>query len=237
MMTQIQVATLFEYPAKASFGRILPKNKIYKNASLTVVQKDLFVQQVKSIVWKYKLAPETINLPSARSVQEIQIFHIALKQGELKKEVLRCIDKAIPLPIIFELYYGGKCKAIACYKRPNEADNTKWVISDYVETDWLTENTPRSAMPVALNLGKLYEALLSPLIPYPALGKESMAQRMERIEAIRAKQREREKAEARLNREKQFNRKVEINAEIRAMQRDIERLATVGIADNDMVTG
>jgi uncharacterized protein YciW len=51
------------------------------------------------------------------------------------------------------------------------------------------------------------------------------------------RQREREKAEARLNREKQFNRKVEINAEIRAMQRDIERLATVGIADNDMVTG
>jgi hypothetical protein len=236
-MTQIQVATLFEYPAKASFGRILPKNKIYKNASLTVAQKDLFVQQVESIVWKYKLAPETINLPSTRSVQEIQIFHIALKQGELKKDVLRCIDKAIPLPIMFELYYGGKCKAIACYKRPNEADSSKWVISDYVETGWLTENTPRSAMPVALDLGKLYEALLSPLIPYPTMNNESMAQRMERIETIRAKQRELEKAESRLNREKQFNRKVEINAEIRAMQRDIERLATVGMVDNDMVAG
>lgn len=218
---------LFDYPAKAAFGRVLPKNKIYEHASLTSGLKELFVRQVDQIVWKYKLAPETINLTSTRAVPEIQVFHVILKNGVLKEEVLRCIDKSIPFPIIFELHYEGKCKAIACYKRPNEADSAKWVVSDYFETGWLADTAKREKLPVVLDLGVLYENLLSPLMPYPAIGKEAMPQRIARIEKIRAKERELEKSQSRLNNEKQFNRKVEINAEIRAIKQEIEGMITV----------
>lgn len=218
---------LFDYPAKAAFGRVLHKNKIYEHASLTSGLKELFVRQVDQIVWKYKLAPETINLSSTLAVPEIQVFHVSLKNGELKEDVLRCIDKAISFPIIFELHYEGKCKAIACYKRPNGADSAKWVVSDYFETDWLADNAKRSSLPVVLDLGVLYENLLSTLMPYPAIGGETMPERIARIEKIRAKERELEKSEARLNNEKQFNRKVEINAEIRAIKQEIEGMTTV----------
>ena len=217
---------LFDYPAKAAFGRVLPKTKIYEHASPTSGLKELFVRQVDQIVWKYKLAPETINLPSTKAVPEIQVFHVSLKNGVLKEDVLRCIDKAIPFPIIFELHYDGKCKAIACYKRPNEADSAKWVVSDYFETSWLADTAKREKLPVVLDLGVLYENLLSPLMPYPAIGKEAMPQRIARIEKIRAKERELEKSQSRLNNEKQFNRKVEINAEIRAIKQEIEGMTT-----------
>ncbi len=217
---------LYDYPAKSSFGRVLPKSKIYQYASPTVAIKEFFIRQVDQIVWKYKLAPETINLPATKSVPEIQIFHVTLKGAELKQDVLRCIDKAIPFPIIFELHYDSRCKAIACYKRPNEADSAKWVVSDYFETGWLADTTKREKLPVVLDLGVLYEHLLSPLMPYPALAKENMPERMARIEKIRAKERELEKSETRLNNEKQFNRKVEINAEIRAIKQEIEGMTT-----------
>jgi hypothetical protein len=217
---------LFEYPAKAVFGRVVPKSKIYQHTSPPSGLKELFVRQVDQIIWKYKLAPETINLPSTKAVPEIQVFHITLKNGELKKEVLRCIDKAIPFPILFELHYEGKCKPIACYKRPNEADSTKWVISDYFETGWLADNAKREKLPVVLDLGVLYENLLSPLMPYPALAEETMLERIARMEKISIKKRELEKKEAQLAREKQFNRKVEINAEIRAVKQEIESMTT-----------
>lgn len=217
---------LFDYPAKAAFGRVLPKTKIYEHASPTSGLKELFVRQVDQIIWKYKLAPETINLPSTKAVPEIQVFHVTLKNGELKEDVLRCIDKAIPFPILFELHYEGKCKPIACYKRPNEADSAKWVVSDYFETGWLADSAKREKLPVVLDLGVLYENLLSPLMPHPAIGKETMPERIARIEKIRAKERELEKSEARLNNEKQFNRKVEINAEIRAIKQEIEGMTT-----------
>jgi Domain of unknown function (DUF4391) len=45
--------------------------------------KKLFVQQVEQIVWQFKLAPETINLPARPAVPEIQVFAIQLKTPEL----------------------------------------------------------------------------------------------------------------------------------------------------------
>lgn len=223
------MTTLYEYPAKTSFGRILPKNKIYEHAAPTTGMKELFIRQVDQIVWKYKLAPETINVPHTKAVPEIQIFHVTLKKGELKEDVLRCIDKAIPFPIVFELRYDGQCKIIASYKRPNEADSAKWVVSEYFGTGWMPDSAARVTLPVALDLGALYEKLLSPLMPYPAIGKERLQDQVARIEKIRAKERELEKSELRLNKEKQFNRKVEINAEIRAIKHDIEAMTTVAI--------
>ena len=219
-----RIATLFEYPAKAAFGRVLPKNKIYEHASPTAGLKELFVRQVDQIVWKYKLAPETINLPSTNAVPEIQIFYVTLKNGELKQDVLRCIDKAIPLPLIFELHHNDKCKVIASYKRPNAANSEKWVVSDYFETAWLPGGTTRMPLPVTLDLGALYENLLASLMPYPAIGRETLQDQIARIEQIRDKERELEQSKARLKREKQFNRKVEINAEIRTIVHEIESL-------------
>lgn len=215
---------LFEYPEKATFGRVLPKNKIYEHASPTAALKEMFVRQVDQIVWKYKLAPETINLKSTKSVPEVQIFHISLKKGELKEDVLRCIDKAIPFPLIYELRYGDQVQAIAAYKRPNEADSSKWVLSEYFATDWLPDTATRTKLPVALNLAALYEKIFSPLLPHPALDKERLQQHVERMERIRQKQRELDKMQAKLAREKQFNRKVEINAGIRAVKQEIKAM-------------
>jgi hypothetical protein len=119
------MTVFFEYPKAASFGRVLPKSKIYAHASAGAKLKQLFVDQVDQIIWQYKLAPETINLSATKSVSEIQVFKINLRTSEISEEVLRAIDKAIPFPIIFELTHAGKRKAIAAYKRPSEADSTK----------------------------------------------------------------------------------------------------------------
>ena len=218
------MSVVFDYPKKAAFGRILPKSKIYEHAGPSTAVKELFVRQVDQITWKYKLAPETINIPATKAVPEIQIFTITLKAGELKEDVLRCIDKAIPFPIIYEVSYAGKCRVIAAYKRPSEADSTKWVISSYFQTDWLLEDTARNALPITLDLGALYEELLAPLISYPPNTGEMIQQRVERAETIRGQQQDLAKTESRLNKEKQFNRKVVINAEIRTMKQQLETL-------------
>ena len=200
------MSTFFEYPKAASFGRVLPKNKIYAHANASAKLKQLFVDQVDQITWQFKLAPETINVGSTNAVPEIQIFKINLRTSALSEDILRAIDKAIPFPIIFELIHAGKRKAVAAYKRPSEADSSKWVLSEYFSTDWNAEDNPRKPLPQALNLGSLYEALLEPLLPEsPAnqKSKEPIATRIQKMEAIRAKQREIERIKARLAKEKQ----------------------------------
>lgn len=216
--------TLFDYPKKAAFGRILPKNKIYEHGSPRTTIKELFVRQVEKITWLYKLAPETINIKGTSSVPEIQVFSVALKEGELKTEVLRCIDRAISFPIIFELKFDGKVKPTAAFKRPNEADPSKWVISEYFNGDWVPSDTSCEPLPVVFDLDTLYERLLTPLMPFPKYPGENLHAQVERMELIRLKQQEIERCETRLRKEKQFNHKVEVNAELRELRKELENL-------------
>ena len=216
--------SLFTFPESCAFGKVLPKSKIYEHSGANTRLKDLFVKQVEQVIWQYKLAPETLHLPARPGVPEIQIFSIQLKTPELHADVLRCIDGAIPFPIVFELTFGGKTQVVAAYKRPNEADASRWVLSDYFATDWLPMDGERTAMPVALHLGGLYEQLLHRLIPLSARPQETLAELVARVEQAQAKQRELDKTTAQLANEKQFNRKVEINAQLRKLKNEINRL-------------
>ena len=222
--------TLYAWPKQAAFGRVVPKSKIYEHATVSTALKERFVQQVEQINWAYKLAPETVNLPATPAVAEIQVFRISLKGASLDHEVLKAIDRAIPFPLIFELVQGGRIKLVAAYKRPAQnpksaADSSRWVMGSYFETDWQPESSPRQPLPVALNLGVLYEKLmyhLSPLIPRP---QEPLADLLERGEQVQARQREIDRITSQLKREKQFNRKVELNTTLRRLKTEYTELS------------
>lgn len=223
-MSQPTHPAFISYPKKATFGRNLPKNKIYEHSGANTRLKDLFIEQVEQIVWQYKLAPETINLPAKPGVPEIQVFAIQLKTPELDLDVLRCIDGVVQFPILFELSFDAQTQVVAAYKRPNEADASRWVLSDYFATAWLPSGTERAAMPLALDLGGLYEQVLHRLIPTPARLQEGLVDLVDRVELVAAKQREVEKTVRKLAKEKQFNRKVEINATLRQLKNELEQL-------------
>lgn len=251
--------TLYAWPKQAAFGRVVPKSKIYEHASVSAALKERFVQQVEQVNWAYKLAPETVNLPATPAVTEIHVLRLGLKGASLDQEVLKAIDRAIPFPLIFELVQGGRIKLVAAYKRPAQhpksaADNSRWVIGSYFETDWQPEGSPRQPLPVALNMAGLYEQLLSPLVqgkvaeatddavaPVPQIrdcatagytvgtpakqpARLTLEQRIELAEAVATQQKQVERIKARLDREKQFNKRVAINAELRDAKQELQRL-------------
>ena len=215
---------MFTYPKQAEFNRPVPKTKIYAHAKPSKRVKELFVAQVGEILWKYKLSPETINLPPRKGINEIQVFEIALRAPQLDPAVLQAIDKAIPFPLVFQLTYEGQVRFAASYKRPSEADASKWVI----EASFLTEPQPAAAerppLPVALDLAGLYEQIVRRHIPLSPRPGESIADHVARYNALTAKQRAQRQLEARLAQEKQFNRKVELNAKVRALSEELESL-------------
>jgi hypothetical protein len=229
-MTPHAPAGFFDYPQKAAFGRVLPKNKVFAFGKVTRRLRDLFALEIAQIVWRFKLAPETVNLPPAPGVAEIQVFGVDLKPDidELSEDILHCIDNAIGFPVIFEVTAPGsksnRVKVITAYKRPSEADASKWVVGEYFSTGWHSPDTTRSPLPVALNLGSLYEQMLRQLIPVAGTPGETLQSLAERHRIMSVKQRELAKLEAQLKREKQFNRKVELNAQLRTVKAEVEAL-------------
>lgn len=147
-MKQPAVQAIFAWPSQAVVGRVLHKSKIYEHAKPTAAVRAMFVAQVEQITWRCKLAPETINLAAKPGVPEIEVFEIALKTSRLDAVVLRCIDKAIPFPILFELRFDGRIQPVAAYKRPSEADASQWVVSDYFAAPWQADGDPRGGCPL-----------------------------------------------------------------------------------------
>lgn len=219
-----QHSALISYPQQANFGRVLPKNKIYEHSGANTRLRDLFVEQVEQIVWQYKLAPETTNLPAKLGVPEVQVFRIVLKTGELSVDVLKCIDDAVQFPLLFELEYQSKVRMVATYKRPSEADSGRWVISEYFWGNWLPATTERNPLPAALDLGSLYAALLKQLIPLTPRQNEALQQLIERYSAVNGLTKQIDKLKKKLEKEKQFNRKVEINSHLKALKEELCQL-------------
>jgi Domain of unknown function (DUF4391) len=219
----------FIFPAAALVNRVLPKSKIYEHGKPSRAVRDGFVAQINQIVWQYKLAPETINLPARPNVPEIEIFSIELKTADISEDVLRCIDRAIPLPVFHVLSFEDRIKTVAAYKRPNDADASRWVVDAYFESPWLSASgkraLPAAPLPVALDMAGLYEQMLRRLMPQPARAGETLKDHVERLTQLRGKQNEYAKLETRLRQEKQFNRKVEKNSQLRTLKTEIESLA------------
>lgn len=223
---------LIAWPAKAAVNRVVPKTKFYEHAAVNSRLKDLFVKEVEQITWLAKLATETINLPAKGGVSEIQVFGIQLKNPELHQDVLRCIDGAIHHPILFELHHDGRMQIIASFKRPRGGDVTgKLLLSEYFATPWLPTDSGRADLPTALNLSVLYERLLLCLIPLPTRPNESLRTLIERFDKVRDSKRELDRAVSALEKEKQFNRKVELNATVRKLR---DQLAQLGTEDREL---
>ena len=53
---------IYDFPKKTTYGKMMPKSKIYAFANPGTRVKELFAREVDKIIWSYKLSPQTLNL-------------------------------------------------------------------------------------------------------------------------------------------------------------------------------
>jgi hypothetical protein len=205
------------------------QNKVYANAHPGRALRQRIVEQVEEILWKYKLAPATLRLPASPGIDEIQVFSIAQRVPELREDVLRTLDRAIPSLLFFELTFQGRIRFAAAYKRMSEAAHDKQFVAAYYVSPWQDTSALREALPVAIDIGSLYEQMLRRHMLASGLGlrprpNETLEQTAERGSQIRTQMLACQRLEATLKREAQFNRKVEINATLRQARAALEEL-------------
>lgn len=215
-------AVLFDYPKNAFFGKTIPKTKFYEHGNVSNKLKDLFVKQVDQITWLYKLAPETINVQSTKDVPEIQVFEIALKGDEISEDVLHCIDKVVQFPIIFEIKSESGIRTVCALKTRSIADG--WKISYYMQSKIFPINASRIPLDVGLNLNSIYEQIIRAVSVTKAHQGESLKDYVERGAAIKSKTILIDGLKKKVQTEKQFNKKVELNSKLRIMVEELNRL-------------
>lgn len=221
---------LYKFPQQAKVDRLIPKNKFYEQGKANTKVEQLFVDQVENIRWAYKLAASTINLQDQEDLKEIQIFRVKSRVEDLDVSILSFIDKLILTPIVFEVVYQDKVKVVASYKRLNQADKTKAVIGQYYASEWL-EDHDRIELPLYLKLADLYEHFIAQLLPI-ALSQDqenddesvSIELQLQKAQQLESLKKQLDKLKSKLRTEKQFNRKVELNKHIHALESDLNKL-------------
>lgn len=88
-------------PKTTEFNKRIPKQKFYENLEISPTLKKIFVEQVKVIYWRNKIAASTTNLAAGNDVTELEVFEVRLTSPVLDDSLLRQIDKEIPYHILF----------------------------------------------------------------------------------------------------------------------------------------
>ena len=214
-------------PKSTEFNKRIPKQKFYENLSVTPALKRVFIDQIKVIYWRNKVAATTMNLAAGDTVTELEVFEIKLNGQQLDESVLRQIDKEIPYHILFLLEYDGKYQAWTAYKEAAASGSNAFKVGTYYHTDWL----PEDELPLkveGLSVDKVYENFVRQ-IAGDALrseeGKtESLKESVERDNRRQELEKQIAALQTKVRKEKQLNKQVQLNAELKKLKKELEDL-------------
>lgn len=216
---------MFGFPASTEFGKRIPKQKFYENIDITPVLKRVFVEQIRLIYWRNKLAATTLNLATGETVTEIEVFEVRLNTQQLDEEFLRQIDKEIPYHVLFILTCEGKAQAWIGYKEAAASGSSAFKVSRYYHTEWMPENELQFRVD-GLTMDAVYENLVRQIAGdvLQADAGESLQTSMERDEKRRRLEKQIAALESKMRKEKQLNRRMEVNAELKKLQIELKQM-------------
>lgn len=203
-------------PATTEFNRRIPKQKFYENLTVSPALKRVFIDQIKLIYWRNKLAPTTLNISAGEQVTELEVFEVQLKEPSLDEAVLRQIDREVPYHILFVLTCGSRAQAWIGYKQAAASGTNAFKVDTYYHTDWMPEGEFSLRLD-GLTTDAVYESFVRQ-IAGDRLGEAGVT---EDLHSSVERSKEREDLEKRIaalqnkiRKEKQLNRQVEMNAEL-----------------------
>ena len=223
----------FYIPQTCKVNKTVFKKLFYENATLSNTDKDLFANSIEKITWAYCLKPETINIQSyideTRDYSEIEIFLVQLAKDKGLNRLAEVIMKSIPYPMILIFGLENKFQIWSGHQRTNLNDSSKNTVDEFVQTEWLTAEDQLFKNLDIRNLNQsncfaLYSDIVDAISKYNAKlitgenteisGEEArelvskIANIDQRIAALRVA----------LKKETQFNRRMEMNIEIKKIE-------------------
>ena len=212
-------------PKSTEFNRRIPKQKFYENLTVSPALKRVFVDQIKVIFWRNKIAATTMNLAAGETVTEVEIFEVKLAEPKLDESVLRQIDKEIPYHIIFLLECDGKYQAWTAYKEAVASGNNAFKVGTYYHTDWL-EETELPLKIDGLSMDKVYENFVRQIAGdvLQAEKQESLKDSVDRDNRRQELQKQIAALQLKVRKEKQLNKQVQLNSVLKKLKLELEKL-------------
>lgn len=213
-------------PKTTEFNKRIPKQKFYENMDISPALKKIFIEQVRIIYWKNKIAASTTNLAVGTDVTELEVLEVRLSSPVLDDSLLRQIDKEIPYHILFLLEYQGKYQAWIGYKEAAASGNKAFKVNGYYHTEWLVEDELPLKLE-GLNVDAVYENFVRQIAGdklKTEVSGESLKESVARDEQKQALQTQIATLQAKIRKEKQLNKQMQMNTELKKIKKELEAM-------------
>ena len=210
-------------PKSTEFNKRIPKQKFYENIAVTSAMKKAFVEQIRIIYWRNKIAATTLNLAAGEQVTEIEVIEIKLASPQINETALKQIDREIPYHILFVLSFDSKVQAWIGYKEAAGGDNKAFKVNKYYHTEWMSEEELHLSID-GLNMDAVWENLIIQ-VGNVEVGQGKSLDEQIQIDDQKAKlQKKIEKLEKQAWNEKQPNKKFRFAQQVKTLKKQLDEL-------------
>jgi hypothetical protein len=237
-------------PPSALVEQRVPKKLLLEHGAPTAADKHQIQDGIEEIIWVAALKPTNIGVPAfedvVRQYLEIAVLTVELRSAARPPRLIELIHRAIPYPLVLVVEHGESVSLSLAHKRWSQGETGKVVIED-VRLVALSLDAPSNQEDAFLasiavsrlpsqNIFTLYDGILAQFSALEAsriTGAFAKPDSTEHASALREGldrhtrlQRDLDMLRAKAAKEKQINRRVELNLEIKRLQVELAAIQT-----------
>jgi len=245
-MSFAPVINALALPPDARVDQRVPKKLLLEQGAPTAADKRQIQDGVEEMVWIAALKPTNVGVPAfrddVREYLEIAVLTVELRASAKPPRLIELIHRAIPYPVVLVTGHGGAVCLSLAHKRWSQGETGKVVIEDVRRTEPLQPDAPTAAEAAFLaslalsglparDLFALYQGWLDRLAdleaaritgafaPPDSAGRA--AARRQGLDAHARLQHDIAVLRAQAAKEKQVNRRVELNLRIKRLEAEL----------------
>lgn len=199
---------MYGLPQRTEINKPLHKTKVFEKFDLTASQRDSFDADISRMFITHVVAESTIpTIKAGNEIADFYIIEVTLKRREYAPKNIELLAKFIPRKILFVLHFEEKAQFAI--------HHTKLICSEWQQRDTL--NVPLAG----LDLDAVWENIVATIGSITVQEGNTLTEQIKSDEQKSKLQKQIQLLQQKLNKEKQYNRQIEINAEIKRLKKQL----------------
>ena len=199
---------MYGLPQRTEINKPLHKTKVFEKFDLTASQRDSFDADISRMFITHVVAESTIpTIKAGNEIADFYIIEVSLKRRDYAPKNIELLAKFIPRKILFVLHFEEKAQFAI--------HHTKLICSEWQQRDTL--NIPLAG----LDLDAVWENIVATIGSITVQEGNTLTEQIKNDEQKTKLQKQIQLLQQKLNKEKQYNRQIEINAEIKRLKKQL----------------
>ena len=214
---------ILNFPKETIVSRVVPKTMFYRFMEVNPRMKTRFVNDVVSITWLYKLAPDTLNVTDTEDMKEVEVFVAILKQPDCPPDLFTFIDANMPHHIVFVLLHESNAMLLVNYKEWADNTHTKFRITQAFTSPWV--NVSELSLKIeGQSLPRIYDNFVAQVSGIGEHKAGALAEIVQLKNDIAKAESELQTLQKKMRKEPQLDRQLMMNKEVKAKRQELQML-------------